>query len=161
MTILAPLRPEKFLSFAEAANAGYAHDNVAAGRWTSNEAAARAQAEFLQLLPQGLDTPGHHVYEIREESSADAAGFLWFAVMGTGDARFAYVYNIGVAPPFRRRGHARAALAWLEQFARAEGLTGVRLNVFAHNSAAESLYRSVGFERMSMTMHKTLSADGT
>ena len=159
MTILVPMRPENFLSFAETANAGYAQDNVAVGRWTREEALARAQAEFLQLLPQGLATPDHHVYEIRDESTAAMVGFLWFAVVGKGDTRFAYIYNICVEPQFRRRGHARAALLWLDQFARAQGIRGVRLNVFAHNSPAQVLYRSLGFETMSVMMNKQLPAD--
>jgi len=153
------MRPENFLSFAETANAGYAQDNVAVGRWSSEEALARAEAEFLQLLPQGLATPDHHVYEIQDESTAETVGFLWFAVVGKGDARFAYVYNIGVERPFRRRGHARAALLWLEQFARVQGVGGVRLNVFAHNSAAQGLYRALGFETMSMMMNKQVAPD--
>jgi ribosomal protein S18 acetylase RimI-like enzyme len=160
MTILTPMRPENFLSFAETANTGYAQENVAVGRWTSDEAPARAQAEFLQLLPQGLATPEHYIYEIQEESTGEMAGFLWFAVVGKGDASFAYVYNICVAQPFRRRGHARAAFLWLEQFARAQGIAGVRLNVFAHNSVAQVLYHSLGFKSMSVMMHKALSENG-
>ena len=160
MTILAPMRHENFLSFAEAANAGYAQDNVAAGRWTCEEAPARAQAEFEQLLPQGLATPDHYVYEIQGEATGEMIGFLWFAVVGKGEVHFAYIYNIGVAQSFRRRGHAKAALLWLEQFVRAQGIADVRLNVFAHNSSAQVLYRSLGFECTSMMMRKALSADG-
>lgn len=159
MTRLTPMRTEKFLSFAEMANAGYAQDNVAVGRWTREEALPRAQAEFLQLLPQGLATPDHHVYEIQDELTAEMVGFLWFAVVGKGDAKFAYIYNICVEPPFRRRGHAKAALLWLEQFVRTQGIGGVRLNVFASNSAAQTLYHSLGFETMSLMMKKQLSAN--
>jgi ribosomal protein S18 acetylase RimI-like enzyme len=154
------MRPENFPSFVETANTGYAQENVAVGRWTSDEAPARAQAEFLHLLPQGLATPDHHIYEIQEDSTGEMAGFLWFAVVGKGDTSFAYVYNICVAQSFRRRGHARAALLWLEQFARAQGISGVRLNVFAHNAGAQVLYHSLGFKSMSMMMHKALSATG-
>ena len=83
-----------------------------------------------------------------------------FAVVGKGEVHFAYIYNIGVAQSFRRRGHAKAALLWLEQFVRAQGIADVRLNVFAHNSSAQVLYRSLGFECTSMMMRKALSADG-
>jgi len=93
VTILAPMRHENFLSFAEAANAGYAQDNVAAGRWTCDEAPARAQAEFEQLLPQGLATPDHYVYEIQGEATGEMIGFLWFAVVGKGEVHFAYLQH--------------------------------------------------------------------
>lgn len=156
MTVLVPLAPESFAAFAEDANIGYARDNVVAGRWSSEEASARARAELEQLLPQGLATPDHYIYEIREESTDAAVGFLWFALAGTGEARSAYVYNILVKPPFRRRGHATAALSWLEQFADARGVTGIRLNVFAHNPNAQALYRTLGYEVTAMTMRKSL-----
>ncbi|MFO1315615.1 MAG: GNAT family N-acetyltransferase [Burkholderiales bacterium] len=159
MTVLVPLPPEGFAAFVEDANAGYARDNVVAGRWTSDEAPVRARAEFEQLLPQGLATPGHHVYEIRDEASDDAVGHLWFTLEGAGEARSAYVYSILVKSPFRRRGHATAALSWLEQFAAARGATGIRLNVFAHNPNAQALYRALGYAVTAMTMRKSLQAD--
>ena len=146
--------------FAETANAGYAQDNVLSGRWPAVEATALARAEFEQLLPQGPATPNHHVYEIQDKSTGETVGFLWFAVVGASDARSAFIYNITVNQSFRRRGYAKAALLWLEQFAKAQGLASVRLNVFAHNPEARALYRTLGYEITSMNMRKAVHLDG-
>lgn len=160
MTKLVPIRPEQFSAFAETANAGYAQDNVLSGRWPSANAPSLAQAEFEQLLPQGPATPNHHVYEIQDESSGETVGYLWFAVVGASDARSAYIYNVTVKQSFRRRGHAKAALIWLEQFANAHGLASVRLNVFAHNPNALALYRALGYKATSMNMRKAVRVIG-
>ena len=160
MTTLTPMLPEAFTSFAEAANASYAQDNVSGGRWPPDEALDLAKAEMAQLLPQGLATPNHFIYEIRDESGLTGVGGLWYAVVGTGTARSAYVYNIWILPAFRRLGHARQAFAALEQIARAQGLQCIRLNVFAHNPAAFALYRSLGFEVMAMSMRRILDNNG-
>ena len=122
ITILIPIRPENFSSFAEAANIGYAQDNVTSGRWPAAEALSLAQAKCDQLLPKGPATPNHHIYEIQDESTDETVGFLWFAVVGAGDARSTYIYNVSLKQSFRRRGHAKAALMWLEQYANAHGL---------------------------------------
>jgi ribosomal protein S18 acetylase RimI-like enzyme len=160
LTVLVPIRPDQFPAFAEAANAGYAQDNVLSGRWPSAEAPVLAQAEFEQLLPQGPATPNHHIYEIQVESTGEIAGFLWFAVVGANDARSAFIYNVTVKESLRRRGHAKAALMWLEQFASAQGLASIRLNVFAHNPNAQALYRALGYEPTSMNMRKAVSVNG-
>ena len=160
MTTLVPIRHEHFSAFADTANAGYAQDNVVSGRWPAAEALSLAQAEFKQLLPQGPATPNHYVYEIQDEATGETAGFLWFAVVGAGDARSAFIYNITVKQSFRRRGHAKAALLWLEQFANAQGLASVRLNVFAQNPNAQGLYRALGYEATSMNMRKALRVNG-
>lgn len=157
MTTLVQMRPEAFASFASTANAAYAQDNVRAGRWAVEDASALAEAEFAQLLPQGIETPDHHFYEIQDEATGATVGHLWVAVMGTADARSAYVYNIAVNPDARRRGHARAALLRLEELASARAIRSIRLNVFAHNPAAQALYRSLGFEVMSSSMRKPLA----
>ena len=60
-------------------------------------------------------------------------------------------------PEHRRQGHGRAALVQVEKLAEAMGLTGVALNVFGSNSAAQALYRSLGYSVTSLSMHKPLS----
>lgn len=57
----------------------------------------------------------------------------------------AEVLSIGVAPAFRRRGVARALMAALSEHACVAGATEMFLEVGADNSAAEQLYRRLGF----------------
>ncbi|ADU28128.1 ribosomal protein S18-alanine N-acetyltransferase [Ethanoligenens harbinense] len=59
-----------------------------------------------------------------------------------------YVFNIAVAPAFRRQGAARALLTALDRFAQEKGLAFLSLEVRVSNTVAIALYRSFGFRMM-------------
>lgn len=152
MTRLAPLPPEAFPAFFDAVVESYAHDNVACGRWRDDEALNLSRAEATTLLPRGTDTPGHRLFAIEDEREAQIVGFLWLATFARGSSSVAYLYQLIVKPPYRRRGHARAALQQAAAIAAAEGHRKLELHVFAHNAVAHALYRSLGFEVTGMNM---------
>jgi len=160
MTTLAPMGEEAFAAFVETSVTGYADDNVAAGRWTADEAQALSRAEFARLLPQGLTTPDNHLYEIRDETGGRAVGFLWFAAVPRGETKVAYVYQLEVHPEFRRRGHARAAFERMESIVTTMGLSSIGLHVFAHAPGAQALYCSLGYRITGMNMQKHLPVRG-
>jgi ribosomal protein S18 acetylase RimI-like enzyme len=160
VTILTPMRAEQFESFAEETVASYANDNVQAGRWSIQTARARSQNEFDRLLSRGLETPNHYIYQIEDEAAGQAVGFVWFAIVETGDTRHGYVYNIRVKPELRGRGHARAALELIEAVAAAHGLSTMALHVFSFNTGAQALYRSSGYGITGMNMLKPLRPPG-
>lgn len=155
MTTLAPMRSEAYAAFADNAATAYAAENVAAGRWPAADALALAHAETERLLPQGLATPDHHVFEVIDDAGS-AVGFIWFAAMARGSARMAFVCQIYIQPEQRRHGHARAAFRALEPIAAGLGLSGLGLHVFAHNTGAQALYRSLGYEVTSLNLFKPL-----
>jgi ribosomal protein S18 acetylase RimI-like enzyme len=160
MTTLAPMGDEGFAAFVETSLAGYAEDNVAAGRWTADEALDLSRAEFARLLPQGLATPSNHLYEIRDETGGRTVGFLWFATGAHGNLKSAYVYQLEVHPEFRRRGHARAAFEAMEAIVAAMGLSSIGLHVFGHAPGAQALYSSLGYQVTGINMQKRLPATG-
>jgi ribosomal protein S18 acetylase RimI-like enzyme len=161
MTMLAPMSEEVFAAFVAMSVKGYADDNVAAGRWTADEALALSRAEFSRLLPQGLATPDHHLYEIRDEAGGTPVGFLWFATVTRGNTKVAYVYQLEVHREFRRRGHARAAFLAMESLAAAMGLSSIGLHVFGHATGAQALYSSLGYQVTGINMQKRLPVTGT
>jgi len=144
-------------AFFELAAQSYAHDNVASGRWSAEDALALARAETERLLPQGIATPDNHLFEIREPHSALTVGYLWAAALNRGVKKVGYVVQLLVLPEFRRQGHARVAMQEFEAIARELGFDTIALNVFASNAAAQALYRSLGFAMTSMSMHKELA----
>ena len=154
------MREEAFVPFAEDSIASYAGDSVEAGRWPASGALAHARTEFERLLPQGLQTPGHRFYEIRDEIAMQTVGALWFQIIDAAGSRHGYVYNIRVLPEFRGRGHAKAALDLIEPIALAEGASRVALHVFAFNTSAHALYRSLGYGISGFNMLKPLRREG-
>lgn len=156
MTILVQMPSAHFDEFAAATSTSYAADNVASRRWLAHESEQLARSEFDRILPQGAETPNHHFYEIKLEEAGDVLGFVWFAIMPRGSVKVVFVHQLFVRPQHRRRGHARAALARVEELAHGLGLTTVALNVFGSNSGAQALYRSLGYVVTSMSMHKEL-----
>jgi len=170
VTMLAPMSPAEFASFAEEAVASYAHDNMISGRASQADAERIARQSFARLLPDGLGTAGHHLYTIRAGGAGGAAagaadsagnagsvvGSLWFAVVDGVEGRSGYIYNIRIEPPYRGRGHAKEALDLVEAVALRLGLDAIALHVFGFNTNAQALYRSQGYGITGMNMRKTL-----
>jgi len=90
------------------------------------------------------------------DGSDTCVGHVWFAVVGVGEAKAGYVYNIRIWPDQQRKGHGKAALLALESVAVEMRLPAIRLNVFGHNPRAEALYRSLGYQVTSSSMRKPL-----
>ncbi len=62
-----------------------------------------------------------------------------------------YVDSLATAPPFRRRGVARALLEDAERQAREHGLHAVALDTWVDNRAARALYERAGFSEVAHT----------
>lgn len=152
------MRQEAFTAFFEVAVAAYAADNVASGRWLEHEAEQLSRAENERLLPNGVATPDNHLFEILASTGGPAVGSLWFVPHVRGARRMAYLTHLFVHPRFRRQGHALAALAAIEPIVAGLGLSGIALNVFGSNAAAQALYREAGYGVTALSMHKSLSS---
>ncbi len=136
--------------------AGYAAEHVRTGRWSAEEALERSREEHTRLLPQGLATPDHRLWNIVPAGGREAVGMLWVQVMQK-PMPSAFIYNIEIHPQFRRRGYAEQAMLRLEEEARRLGLEGIRLHVFGHNTAARPLYEKLGYLPTNINMLKRLT----
>ena len=157
MTALRPMQAQAYPDYVDAAIRGYAHDNVEAGRWPAVGALQRSGEEFRSLLPQGLDTPDNHLFEILENEAGAVVGFVWYAIERKHGACAAYVYDLEIKVEYRRQGHALRALQALEAQAAASGAGSIGLNVFADNVAAQSLYRRLGYAPTNINMYKAVA----
>jgi ribosomal protein S18 acetylase RimI-like enzyme len=154
--VLKPMTEADFSRFKLASVTRYAGDQVAAARWPAAGAVDRALTEFELLLPRGLATPQHHVFHIVDLSSLLTVGSLWVGLSERAGLREAFVYDIHVQEDSRRLGHARRALASFEALATALGVHSIGLHVFGRNAAAQALYVALGFEVISLNLHKLL-----
>jgi RimJ/RimL family protein N-acetyltransferase len=157
MLRLVPMTQADYLAFLETAVTEYAEEHVRSGRWSAEEAPARAAREYEQLLPDGVATPNNYLYTLHDEATDSDVGRLWFAIREQAGQRSAFVYDVYVAPAFQRRGYATQAFQALEQQAQALGLSQIALHVFGHNHAARALYEKLGFVATNIVMAKPLT----
>jgi ribosomal protein S18 acetylase RimI-like enzyme len=153
MIRLQPMDEETFQTWREASIRDYAAGKVQAGNWLADEALGRATAEFADLLPDGGATAGHRVQSIVNDAG-ESVGRVWFAEEERPFGRVVFIYDIAIEPDHRRRGHARAALAAVADYAREHGCAAVQLHVFGGNTGARELYRRAGFIETDVTMVK-------
>jgi len=151
---LVAMTEAQYAAWLAASTPAYAAAHVADGKWSADEALARARAEIESLLPSGLATPGHRFDCLMRGD--ECVGQLWVAEVEEGGRRGLYIYDLEVAPSARRQGVARDALRRVEARARAAGLAFVGLHVFGSNAGARSLYLSEGFVETNVRMRKSL-----
>ncbi len=84
-------------------------------------------------------------------------GYIWLHVVPGEGPKKAFIYDLIIFEKFRKRGYGRAALVALEEYAKEKRIASISLHVFAHNAAALSLYRKMGYEVTSMNMKKNIS----
>ncbi|WP_215542392.1 GNAT family N-acetyltransferase [Amycolatopsis sp. CA-230715] len=132
----------------------YALAQVAAKVCGPEDAKAVAVKTYEKLLPNGVGTHGHHLYNAF--NAMEKVGMIWLAeqdrVRKTG-----FIYDVIVVNALRRRGIGLAILRAGEGMARLMGLETLRLHVVGDNFAARGLYRKAGFGEASVVMVKELS----
>jgi ribosomal protein S18 acetylase RimI-like enzyme len=150
---LEPMDEASYQAWREASIRDYAAEKVEAGNWLAEEALERATADFAGLLSDGRATPGHEVRAMVDDDG-QCVGQAWFAFEERPFGRVVFIYDIAVDPAHRRQGHAQAALAEIEAYAREHACVGVQLHVFGGNEGARALYRRAGYEETNVTMLK-------
>lgn len=134
---------------------GYISEIVASGSLSREAAEDKARRENAELLPHGLDTPGHLIFRI--EADGQPVGWLWLSLKHPrSEAGVGFVYNIVVDTPFRGRGYGREAMQLAEEEAKLNGLHALALNVFGQNHVARNLYLSLGYRETAVLMKKDL-----
>jgi RimJ/RimL family protein N-acetyltransferase len=153
---LQPMDEAGYARFWRESIATYAHEKVTAGHWLAEGAQDQSAAEFASLLPQGLATPDHHLFNIVDPASGQPVGHLWFAIETRHGVRMAYVYDLAVQPEHQRHGHATRAFRAMEDQVRSLNVWRIDLHVFGHNPGAQALYAALGYRVTSVTMAKSL-----
>ncbi|WIX98416.1 GNAT family N-acetyltransferase [Amycolatopsis mongoliensis] len=151
---LDPMTSAEYAEYHRNAVLAYAEAHVSAKSWPADGAGQRAVDEYAALLPEGVATPGHHLYVARDGDQR--VGMVWFAERPHGAGRVAYLYDIQVDADLRGRGYGDALMRALEHEVRSAGLKAVRLQVFGNNSVARSLYRKLGYVETNVVMAKDL-----
>ena len=137
--------------------AEYAVGQVRTGNWIKEGSLERAQRVFEKLLPEGVDTPGHHVLSIVDAGTSASVGLLWYMERDDRTLPSVFICELRVFEPYRRKGFATAAMTELEEYVRREhGARRILLHTFAHNRAARTLYERLGYGMTNVTMAKNV-----
>ncbi|MCW2769538.1 MAG: family N-acetyltransferase [Aeromicrobium sp.] len=152
--ILVPMSAERFGPWSAQLVVSYAREKVDSGSWLEDGAIERSRREQADLLPDGVDTPGHDLFVGTVDGQA--VGVLWLFTDPDLTVPETYIYDIEVWPPHRGRGLGRELLEAAEGWCADHSIGVLRLHVFANNETAIGLYESSGFETTSLTMGKTI-----
>ena len=156
MIHLVPMTEEQFAGYLRTAVQDYAQAHIKAGDCDPAEALPKAQAEFKELLPEGLQTKNHHLCMCHEDVLGEDIGMIWFSIKDALPVKPAYLFDFMIREELRGKGYGRKALARFEQMAYEMGIGKVSLNVFGWNHAARALYEKMGYQITGIGMTKSL-----
>ena len=112
-------------------------------------------AEIASLLPDGPDTPGHDLFV--GVADGTEVGQLWLFTDPEALARETFIYEIAIDEQHQGKGLGRGLLAAAESWCAGRGVAVVRLNIFAFNMTAISLYESSGYTVSNLNMMKRIA----
>ena len=156
MVALARIEQRDFEEFLEKAIHDYAQEKIISGNWMADEALEKSRAEFMSLLPDGLQTKDQFVYSVLDEDTNLSIGVLWVQVKMGEFHRKAFICDFVIQPEFRGNGFGKQALQALDKKLKEMGVTSVSLHVFAHNTNAIALYEKAGYKATNLYMGKEL-----
>ena len=109
--------------------------------------------------------PRRHAQFLARDERGAAVGLLEASlrhdfVNGTASSPVAFLEGVYVAPAQRRRGHARALVAALLDWARAQGCREVASDALADNAASHAFHRAIGFAETERVVFFRRALDG-
>jgi GNAT superfamily N-acetyltransferase len=147
---------DQFRTYATHSGDGYASDMQLAYNHPLDRVLAEGTSTMDELLAQGVDTPNQHLF-ILSDADGEEVGVLWFGTYAEYGRTTLFIYDLEIVPKARRHGHASRVFEMIERWAAINHVDRLELNVFAHNHAAQELYRACGLISCELTMGKQLS----
>lgn len=147
---------DEFGRYLEKAIPEYADMHLRAGNVVPENSLKRAQEDYASLLPQGLATPGHHLFAVTAADGGASLGMCWFEIKQRAGRTKAFIYDFYLEEAQRGKGLGRQFMDELEQRAAALGAVSIGLHVFGDNLSARALYEKCGYRYADMQMTKDL-----
>lgn len=152
---LTPMSRVEFASWRDGAQGDLADELVAIGLHEA-DAAERAAVLLADLLPDGLQTKGHHLWTVR--LGYEPIGVAWLSLRERTGGTEAEVHDVLVEGPWRGQGLGRELMEAIETFVRAAGARSISFRMFGRNRAGLALCESLGYQVSTQTMRKSLAA---
>jgi RimJ/RimL family protein N-acetyltransferase len=154
MSKLIPMTQPEYEIYLEHLIPDYAADNVRAGYWDESEALEKSRQQTASLLPQGLQTKDHYIYNLVDGDQT--VGMIWLKASPNNPIKSGFIFDVMIDEKFRGKGYGKQIMALIEEKARELDLKSIGLHVFAYNKVAKNLYESMGYEVSSLNMIKKL-----
>jgi ribosomal protein S18 acetylase RimI-like enzyme len=90
--------------------------------------------------------------------AGEAVGYLHYEIVDKPQSeyllaqKYVHVHALSIKAEHRRKGYGEQLLEYVIQFAQAQGIPGVRLEVWAFNEGAQAFYRRRGFRTFELKM---------
>jgi len=94
----------------------YAADNVRAGYWDESEALEKSRKQLESLLPQGLQTKDHYIYNLVDGDQT--VGMIWLRAQLDRAVKSGFIFDVMVDEKFRGKGYGRQLMTLIEEKAR-------------------------------------------
>lgn len=159
-TALKPMTRAEYEDYRQHSIPNYARNKVESGEWAEETSMEQAAEVYDELLPDGVDTPGHYLFQIIDEWDEVPVGVIWIASRDRAGQQAAYIYDVFIKPEYQSKGHASRAIKAVQDKALDMGLPGIGLHVFGHNENARRLYEKLGYEPVNVFMYKRLVNSG-
>ncbi|UOQ42623.1 GNAT family N-acetyltransferase [Halobacillus salinarum] len=154
MTItFVPMEETDFNSYLKISLGEYAYEHVKAGNWTEEEALQKAEEQFKELLPEGLETENHYFFSLYDHELGNV-GILWLNITEDNHGKKGFIFDIKIDEQHQGSGLGKGAMYTLDEYCLKEGIKQMRLHVFAHNQRAVALYEKMGFMMTDYMMSK-------
>lgn len=119
---------------------------------SNEESFSKARKQLNNLLPKGIETSNHHLFNIYGDQQL--IGFIWLKI--EEEKKSAFLYEIYIFEKYRGKGFGRETMKYVEDFLLQKEIYYFKLHVFGSNTGARKLYEELGFEIAGINMLKPL-----
>jgi ribosomal protein S18 acetylase RimI-like enzyme len=150
------MRDDEYSAYLEYFIPDYAVEIASNYRISEDAAQAQAKREVEGDLPDGVNTSGHVLLCLVDQSDASEKliGYLWYKPDAT--MRSAFIYDFQILAAYQGKGLGKQALNVLESELKAKGFEQIKLRVAEDNNRARHVYEATGFRVTGINMSKTI-----
>lgn len=148
------LQAAEFEAYRQRRVLDYAQSQIRNGDWSADEAEARADHEFRELLPEGIQTVSALLLA-GERGDGTVVGYAWLSLESESSGT-AWLNSVEVLAEHRGRGYGRALLGCVEEELRRRGVDQIEFSVNASNEAGRRLFEAAGYRLRAIHMRKRL-----
>ena len=146
MINLLPMDQQSFDRYITKLEVEFADELMNSGEFTEEEARKKTRQTISELLPKGLKTKDHYLFDVTVKDQSNSIGILYLAIQEENQSKTAFIYDIEIDESLRGKSLGTQVLRAAEDFAVDNGANEIGLHVFAKNTGAFRLYQKLGYQ---------------